>query len=162
MDLSHLNVPVGLLWTAVAAVCGAAVVVVKAGLKVMKAARSWFQQSDRLNHAADVVLGPGEGVPPQGRPPHPESLLAARVYTEGQLDNLRKRVKAAEVIDRRPDITDPEAVAKFFSEHLDTGQFQAIVDERARQSNSKTHAAPPQPSPAPRTEVDGRWKGSPK
>lgn len=173
MDLSHLNVPVGLLWTAVVAVCTAAAFVVKAGMAVMKAARSWFQQSDRLNHAADIVLGPGTDVPKQGQLPHPDSLLASKVYTEGQLERLRKRMTAAETHDHRPDITDPEAVAKFFSEHLDTGQFQAIVDERAKHSQQAKAAAEHREAPRdqsrleprhdPRSQLpDTRWKGEPK
>jgi hypothetical protein len=170
MDHSNLNVPVGLLWTAVVAVCTAAVMVVKAGLAVMKAARSWFQQSDRLNHAADIVLGPGTDVPKQGQQPHPDSLIAKGVYNEGQLERLRKRMAAAEMHDRRPDITDPEAVAKFFSEHLDTGQFQAIVDERAKHSQqnrvASEHRDPPklEPRTDPRADPrpDTRWKGEPK
>lgn len=162
MDLSHLNVPIGLLWTAVLAVCTAAGFVVKAGLAVMKAARSWFQQSDRLNHAADIVLGPGTDVPKQGQQPHPDSLIAKGIYTEGQLDRLRKRMSAAEMHDRRPDITDPEAVAKFFSEHLDTGQFQAIVDERAKHSQQTKAADPPRPEPRHEPRPDTRWKGEPK
>lgn len=106
--------------------------------------RAWSLRSERAAKTDDHVHGVGRTVDAE---PGSHGLVHDVTQLKDAVSTLVTRVRNGEIEHGLPDMSDPEALARFALARCDTGQHQRVILE-------ETGSLPP-----PRPRPDGRWRG---
>ena len=106
--------------------------------------RAWSLRSERAAKTDDLVHGVWRTLDVE---PGSHGVVADVEQLKDAVGTLTTRVRNGEIEHGLPDMSDPEALARFALARCDTGQHQRVIME-------ETGSLPP-----PRPRPNGRWRG---